>query len=178
MPSFNIQSTLQSDNYLLLPLVEDDFDELYIVASDPLIWEQHPNRDRWQLDVFRTYFEGAILSKGAFKIIDKSSGKAIGSTRMYDFNVTQNSILIGYTFYAKAYWGSGANHLIKKIMLDYLFQYVDKVIFHIGAQNVRSQISITRLGATKTGEIEVAYHGEPVRLNYIYVISKNENLDV
>ncbi len=168
----NIQPILQNDTLTLYPLQETDFDALYAVAADPKIWEQHPNKDRWQKAVFRTFFEGAMQSKGAFKIVDKATGKIIGSTRFYDYNEEENSILIGYTFYATAYWGKGINLTVKAMMLDYIFQFVDCVRFHIGAENVRSQIAIGRLGAMKTGEQTVAYFGEASKLNFVYTITR------
>lgn len=171
--NFSIQPTLESDQFILAPLENGDFESLYQVASDPQIWEQHPNKDRWKLEVFQIFFEGAIQSQGAFKIIDKQTHAFIGSTRIYDFKIEDKSILMGYTFYAKKYWGTGVNHKIKGLLLDYLFQYVDKVILHIGAQNIRSQVSISRLGAIKTGAIEVAYHGEAIKHNFVYEIQKD-----
>jgi hypothetical protein len=36
------------------------------------VWEQHPNKDRYQREVFENFFKGAIESKGAFKIVEKS----------------------------------------------------------------------------------------------------------
>jgi RimJ/RimL family protein N-acetyltransferase len=137
-----------------------------------LIWEQHPNKERWQRDVFENFFKGAIQSKGAFKIVDKATGNTIGSTRFYDYNEADKSILIGYTFYATEFWGKGVNHLVKKLMLDYIFQHVSAVTFHIGAENIRSQISISRLGIAKIAEEEVAYFGEQPQLNFIYRITK------
>ncbi|MBK7873626.1 MAG: GNAT family N-acetyltransferase [Saprospiraceae bacterium] len=169
---FSIQPVLENDTILLRPLENEDFEALYQVASDPKIWEQHPNKDRWREEVFRVYFEGAMQSKGAFKIIDKATGQIAGSTRIYDYNEEENSILIGYTFYARVYWGKGVNLLAKALMLDYLFQYVSKVGFHIGAENIRSQIAIGRLGAKKVGEQEIAYYGEPSKLNYIYEVER------
>jgi RimJ/RimL family protein N-acetyltransferase len=171
---FDIQPILENDKVVLHPLQEDDFEALYAVASDPKIWEQHPNKDRWKKEVFQTYFQGAMGSKGAFKIIDKSSGKIAGSTRIYDYNEQDNSVLIGYTFYATEYWGKGINQSVKALMLDYLFQFVSSVYFQIGADNIRSQVAISRLGARKVGEQEVAYFGEATKLNYIYRIEKDE----
>ena len=172
--NFSIQPVLENDFILLLPLQAEDFEDLYAVASDPNIWMQHPNKDRWKKEVFQVFFEGAMQSKGAFKIIDKTTGEIAGSTRIYDYNDSDRCILIGYTFFAKKYWGTRMNHAVKKMMLDYLFQYVDQVHFHIGAENLRSQISITRLGARKTDEVEVAYYGEPVKRNFVYSIYKEE----
>src|SRR5690606_34978637 len=104
----------------------------------------------WKKDVFQTFFEGALQSGGAFKILAKQSGSIIGSTRFYDYDEAEQSILIGYTFFAKSFWGKGNNKAVKQLMLDHAFQFVDKVILHIGAQNIRSQISIERIGAIKT----------------------------
>jgi RimJ/RimL family protein N-acetyltransferase len=169
----NIQPTLENDLIQLQPLEETDFEALYEVASDPLVWEQHPNKTRYQRDVFQTFFDGAIESKGAFLIIDQKTNAVIGSTRFYDLDEKNKSVLIGYTFYGRNYWGSTYNPSVKKLMLDYAFQFLDKVYFHIGAANIRSQKAIERIGATKVREIIVAYHGEPEKLNFEYVIEKN-----
>lgn len=170
--NFSIQQVLENEKAILLPITEADFDAVYAVASDPKVWEQHPNKDRWKKDVFQNYFEGAFESKGAFKIIDKATGETAGSTRFYDYDEKDNSIVIGYTFYATKFWGTGFNPSIKKLMLDYIFQYVDKVYLHVGSTNIRSQIAVTRLGATKIMEKLVAYYGEPSKLNFIYEIPK------
>lgn len=76
----DIQPILENEKVALRPLAEKDFETLYTVASDSKIWEQHPNKDRWKKEVFETFFEGAMLSKGAFKIIDQTTGTTIGST--------------------------------------------------------------------------------------------------
>lgn len=169
----DIQPTLENELVQLIPLQENDFEELYKVACDPLIWEQHPNKDRYKREVFQIFFEGAIQSKGAFRIMDVVTGNCIGSTRFYDLDLENKSVLIGYTFYGRNYWGSSYNPQVKKLMLDYAFQFLDKVYFHIGAQNIRSQKAIERLSAIKVREINVAYHGEPEKLNFEYVIEKN-----
>ncbi|MBK8750107.1 MAG: GNAT family N-acetyltransferase [Saprospiraceae bacterium] len=172
--NINIQPTLENENVILHPLQDKDFADLYAVASDPKIWEQHPNKDRCKIEVFKVFFDGAMQSKGAFKIVNKASGNVMGSTRFYDHNQEENSISIGYTFYGREYWGKGFNHSVKSLMLDYIFQFVSKVHFHIGAENIRSQIAIGRLGTTKIDEQEIAYFGEQAKLNYIYCLTKEE----
>ena len=170
----NIQPTLESETVFLKPLLQDDFEELYALASDPLVWEQHPNRDRYKRDVFMNYFEGAMQSGGAFKIVEKTTGDAIGCTRFYDFDENQKSIFIGYTFYGRDYWGKGFNPEVKKRMLDYIFEFAEKVYFHVGAGNRRSQIAMERLGATRVRALEVAYYGEASKENYEYLITKHD----
>jgi RimJ/RimL family protein N-acetyltransferase len=170
--TFSIQPILENDLIILYPLLESDFEELYAVASDPKVWEQHPNKDRWQREVFQNFFKGAMESMGAFKIVDKASGKIIGCTRYYDYTEEENVILIGYTFYGTDSWGKGINPQVKKLMLDYIFQFVSKVHFHVGSNNLRSQIAISRIGAEKIREEEIAYFGEAPKLNFIYEIRK------
>jgi RimJ/RimL family protein N-acetyltransferase len=172
---FSIQPTLENDRVILLPLQENDFEALHATAADPRIWEQHPNKDRWKREVFETFFDGAMQSRGAFKIVDKSTGEIIGGTRYYDYGEQDDSIYIGYTFYARNHWGKGINPGVKKLMLDYIFQFVGKVYFHIGAENIRSQIAIKRLGAEKIDEQKITYHGDvQPKLNFLYRINREE----
>lgn len=168
----NIQTILENDFVQLISLEESDFESLYSVASDPEIWEQHPNKDRYKREIFQNFFQGAIESKGAFKIIDKNTGEIAGSTRFYDYNPDDNSIFIGYTFYATKFWGSKLNPQVKKLMLDLIFQFVNKVYFHVGKNNIRSQKAMEKLGAKKIDEVIVAYAYEPERLNVVYEIRK------
>ena len=149
---FSIQTILENQEYQLIPLQQGDFESLYEEASDPEVWKQHPNKDRYQREVFENFFKGAIESKGAFKIVEKSNENILGSTRFYDFDESRNSIFIGYTFYGTQSWGKGINPQIKKIMLDYIFQFVDTVYFHIGKENFRSQTALERIGGKKNKE--------------------------
>jgi len=151
METINWQPTHLEDGLVkLVPLTANDYERLYRVAADPLIWEQHPSWDRYKENVFREYFNGAVESRTAFLIVDKASNEVIGSTRYYDYK--DDSVAIGFTFLAKEFWGGKYNKAVKKLMIDYAFGFVDKIIFHIGATNLRSQIATGRLGAVKTGE--------------------------
>ncbi len=176
--NFSIQPVLENEEYQLIPLQQGDFELLYEVASDPKVWEQHPNKDRYKREVFENFFKGAMESQGAFKIVEKSTGDFLGSTRFYDFDESENSIFIGYTFYGTNSWGKGINPQVKKLMLDYIFKFVDKVHFHIGKENFRSQIALERLGGKKIAEEEVAYFAEPTRTNFVYEITKENHFKV
>lgn len=163
---------LKNDLVWLRPLQVNDFESLYAVAADPLIWEQHPNPNRYQREVFQNFFAGAIESAGAYIIYDTSTGEVIGSSRFYDHVPELKEIKIGYTFFSRAVWGKGHNHASKHLMMEYAFRFVDQVIFHVGESNTRSRIAMTRLGATLTGMETVAYYGEPDRLNCVFRIRK------
>lgn len=172
--NFELQPILQDDLVLLQPLKESDFEVLYKVASDPLIWEQHPNKNRYQRVVFQNFFSGAIESNGAFLIIKKENNEVIGSSRFYDHHTEKSSVAIGYTFFSRHCWGTTYNKAVKTLMLKHAFKFVDQVVFHIGAVNIRSQKAIERLGATKIGQEEIAYYGETNNLNFIYQINKKD----
>ena len=176
---FDLQPTfLQDSSIKLIPLAETDFANLFEIASNPLVWEQHPNPNRYKLEDFSNYFKGAIESKGAFLILDVTTNETVGCSRYYDYNEEDNSteasVLIGYTFIGTKFWGNGYNKALKKLMLDYAFQFVDKIYFHIGAFNYRSQKAIEKIGATKVDEFEVEYYGEISKLNFVYVIDKSQ----
>jgi len=171
---FELQRALENDIIRIDPLKEDDFEKLYAVASDPMIWEQHPNKDRYIREVFETFFKGAIESKGAFLVFDKRTGDPIGSTRYYGYDKDDSSVSIGYTFLARDHWGTTYNRALKIMMLDHAFNYVNKVYFHIGAVNIRSQKAILKLGAEKIDEVEMEYYGEEKKLNYVYQIGKEQ----
>ena len=156
------------------PLKETDFERLYLAASDPLIWEQHPNKNRYQRQQFENYFKGAMESGGAFLVTDATTKEVIGSSRYSDFNAEKGVVSIGYTFFVRSCWGKGYNYALKKLMLDHIFQLVETVQFYIGAVNKRSQVSIERLGAVKTGETDMAYFGEAPKLDYVYTITKEQ----
>ena len=144
---------LETNLFSLVPLDQSHYEQLYVVASNPIVWEQHPENNRWQEAIFVKFFQKAIRNHyRSFTILDKNSNKVIGSTRFY--SKTEDSIKIGYTFLSPEYWGTGANKEIKKAMLDYAFDFVDKVIFDVGKINIRSRIAVERLGAVLSEEID------------------------
>jgi RimJ/RimL family protein N-acetyltransferase len=176
----NLQPThLQSDIIEIRPLEISDFEGLYKVSSDPLVWEQHPSNDRYKKEVFDALFKEAMRSNSAFAVIDKQNGTIIGSSRFYDLDIEKNSVAIGYTFIAREYWGKNYNKSLKHLMINYAFEYVANIIFHIGATNTRSQMAIGNIGAKKIGEFEMAYAAErKVNLNFVYRIKKEDWMNI
>jgi RimJ/RimL family protein N-acetyltransferase len=168
--NFDLQPCIHNEAIRLEPLLADDFESLYAVAADPLIWEQHPDKDRHQRAVFQAYFNTGIASGGAFRVIDQLTGELIGSSRYYDLNETQRKVSIGYTFLARSHWGSHYNRALKTLMLDHAFRCVDQVIFQVGIHNWRSRKAMEKLGGIYLGEELVSYTGEPARPNVIFSI--------
>ena len=155
----------------LRPLVPADFDALYAVSSDPLLWEQHPNNDRWKPDVFRKFFDVALESKGAFVIQDAKSGAVIGSSRYYDWDAAQRQVAIGFTFLARAYWGGVYNRELKSLMLDHAFRSCGAVIFHVGENNRRSRRAMEKIDGVLVGREERVVDGKP-NVSVVYRINK------
>ena len=169
---FPVPETLQSGLVSLRRLREDDFESLYAVASDPLLWEQHPNPDRYNKDVFQIYFQGAMASGAAFLVTESATGKILGCSRYYEFDAAKRTISIGYTFLSRECWGKGYNRDLKSVMLEYAFRFADSVIFHVGKKNMRSRKAMEKLGAVNTGEADMSYYGEASHTNIIYRIDK------
>lgn len=135
----------------LHPLRAGDFEKLYACASDPKVWEQHPQSNRYERDVFRVFFDEAMASKGAFLVTDAKTKEVIGCTRYYDFSPESQKVIIGYTFLARSHWGGTYNREMKSLMLKHAFHYVKSVLFEIGEANMRSRRAIEKIGAEFVG---------------------------
>jgi N-acetyltransferase len=149
--SFDFQPTLKGELLELRPLRAEDFHDLYAAASDPLIWEQHPVRDRYKEEVFKGFFREALESGAALIAIDSRDGQVIGSSRFHGHDEETSEIEIGWTFLAKSHWGGIYNREMKRLMLRHAFKFVKSVIFLIGPQNVRSQRAIEKIGGVRVG---------------------------
>lgn len=160
---FELQPHLIGERLELRPLEEGDFPALFAVASDPLIWEQHPSWDRYKEEVFRQFFREAMASGGAFLVLDRANGRVIGSSRYAGYDAEKGEIEIGWTFLARSHWGGQYNGEMKRLMLDHAFRFVNSVYFVIGPNNIRSRTAVTRIGAafeqqvTRDGKDVVIY---------------------
>src|SRR5687767_8616153 len=149
--SFELQPVLRGQLLWLRPLHPDDWEQLYAVASDPLIWEQHPAPYRYQEDVFREFFREAMESGGAFVILDAKDDRVIGSSRYLGYNPARSEIEIGFTFLARPYWGGVYNRELKDLMLRHAFRFVRHVVFLVGLENWRSQKAMEKIGGRRVG---------------------------
>jgi N-acetyltransferase len=170
--SFDLQPHLKGELVELRPLTPGDWNDLFAVASDSLIWEQHPESDRYKENVFRVFFREALECGGAFVVIDKSTQQIIGSTRFYGYDPEKSEIEIGWTFLARRYWGGRYNAEMKRLLLDHTFKFVENVVFFVGEHNVRSQKAMEKIGATREGLVKRTYGNHPPALNVKYVIKK------
>jgi RimJ/RimL family protein N-acetyltransferase len=172
---FDLQPTLKGDLLLLRPLAPSDFDDLFAAASDPLIWAQHPESDRHTRPVFQRYFDGAIASKGAFAIIETKSGRIIGSSRYWNLDPAESEVEIGWTFLERAFWGGLYNRELKKLMLDHAFQFVDRVVFVVGENNVRSRRALEKIGGKLLRTVERPDRAGNMNSNVVFAINRSGN---
>lgn len=149
------QPVLEDERLLLRPLHGDDWDALFAVASDPLVWEQHPAHDRWREPMLRAFFADALANKGALVAIDKASGAVIGSSRFQGLEEAGGgSVEIGWTFLARSHWGGTFNHAMKRLMVTHALASVAEVRFLVGETNTRSRTALARIGAHLTDRRE------------------------
>jgi N-acetyltransferase len=163
MKRFELQPHLVGDLLELRPLRPEDWDGLFAVASDPMIWEQHPARDRYKEEVFKDFFLEALASGGAFVAVDRATQEIIGSSRYFGYDAEKSEIEIGWTFLARSHWGGRYNGEMKRLMVGHAFQFVDSVVFLVGPTNVRSQKAMEHIGGVLTDRRDTrALHGELV----------------
>ncbi|QYU66759.1 GNAT family N-acetyltransferase [Leptolyngbya sp. 15MV] len=167
------QPVLQGDRLHLRPLAESDRAALYAVASDPQVWGQHPIHDRWREDVFGAFFDEAMASGGALAIIERATGAIVGSSRfVFQTALVGDPLEIGWTFLATRLWGTGANTELKRLMLGHALAGVERVVFRVGENNLRSRRALEKIGARLTHEVEHGeYRGQPV-VHVVYQIGR------
>jgi RimJ/RimL family protein N-acetyltransferase len=171
MSDFELQPQLTGELLELRPLRSEDWEALFRVASDPTIWEQHPSHDRYQEEVFRKVFQGALESGGALVAIDRKTGKMIGSSRYHGYDPEKREIEIGWTFLARSHWGGEYNREMKRLMLDHAFRFVDSVTFAVGTENWRSRKAVEKIGGVLRGRKNVDLHGTVVE-HVVYQIKR------
>lgn len=156
------------------PLNGDDFAALFEAASDPLIWEQHPESDRYRREVFQRFFDSAMESKGAFAVIDRRSGRIIGSSRYWNFKPEKSEIEIGWTFLERAFWGGTYNGELKSLMLKHAFGFVENVLLIVGEHNFRSQKAVAKIGGKFLRTEERPGSNGTMGRNAVFLITRDD----
>jgi RimJ/RimL family protein N-acetyltransferase len=149
--TFDFQPPLEGKLVRMRPLEPDDLEALYEVASDPLVWEQHPVKNRHEEQNFRVFFDEALTCGGTLLALDVRTGKVIGSSRFHGHDAARNEIEIGWTFLSRDYWGGRYNGEMKWLMMEHAFRFVDAIVFRVGIENRRSQKSVEKIGARRVG---------------------------
>lgn len=172
--TFELKPTRTGRLVVLRPLKASDWDELYTAASDPLIWEQHPESTRHQREVFRRYFDGAMESGGAFAVIEPKSGRIIGSSRFCNLKAKESEVEVGWTFLTREFWGGAHNGEMKQLLIGHALQFVERVVFVVGENNVRSQRALEKIGARFWKKQETPGPGGATQKSVIYAVTRND----
>ncbi len=146
MSGFDFQPTLTGDLIMMRPYSDDDFDALYTVASDPLIWEVHPVPERAQRPYFKANTDDALSDKGGLVAIERATGAIVGFSRYSQVYVGADEVEIGWTFLSRRLWGGKYNRDMKRIMLAHALASFPRVIFRVGDKNWRSRGAMTKIG--------------------------------
>lgn len=168
-PDFEFDAVLSGPNVRVRPIRTDEFEALYAVASDKLMWAQHPAKERWQRSVFETWFKEAV-PQHALTIEEASSRRVIGSSRYYDWNPATREVAVGFTFIARDHWGGQTNAELKQLMLDHAFKWARTVWFHVDPANTRSRKAMGKIGGTYSHTSMIGISGAAPREYAFYRI--------
>ncbi|HSI17285.1 MAG TPA: GNAT family N-acetyltransferase [Sphingomonas sp.] len=171
------QPALTGELLALRPAAREDFDALFAVARDPLIWEIHPAHDRWRAPVFQRFFDDGLASGGMLVARDRATDMVVGSSR-YDFaRAEPGEVEIGWTFLARSHWGGRYNAEMKALMLDHAFRSVDRVLFMVGEANIRSRRAVEKIGGYLTQRQHLAEMAGRSINHVVYAIDKPAEAD-
>ena len=157
------QPTLEGELLRLRPMTSEDFEPLRAIAADPLLWEQHPAKERAERAGFEKWFDDAAASGGTVVAIQRTDDRIIGTSRFDHHDPERRQVEIGWTFVARSHWGGPYNGEMKRLMLDHAFRFVDAVVFRVHEHNMRSQRAVEKLGAVAAGT-ETDPHGRGLNL--------------
>ena len=150
---------LEGPHVRLEPLEERHADDLLEAAGDSAIWRWLPERiesradlQRWLGDAGRAQATGAEY---AFAVVDRGSGRAIGSTRYMDVSVAHRGVEVGWTWYSTAAWGTIINPEAKLLLLTHAFEDwgAIRLCLKTDSLNQRSRAAILKLGASYEGDL-------------------------
>ncbi len=144
----------------LVPLAREHGADLFAASARPDIWRHMPLRGFTDLSAVHRWIDAARFAAAEgreepFAIIDRATGRAVGSTRYLDIRFEERALEIGWTWLGVAHQRTRANTESKYLLLRRAFEERDvlRVAFFTDAQNGRSRAALVRLGATYEGTL-------------------------
>jgi RimJ/RimL family protein N-acetyltransferase len=144
---------LENDYLLLRPLQVEDFPALLELTQDASLWTYFTH-DLSTLAGLETWAAGHFSGdRLQLLVIDKQSGKLLGSTGFGNYFPRDQRIEIGWTWLGKTFQGTGINTQMKSLMLNYAFDALGmlRVEFKTDVLNLPARQALLRLGATEEG---------------------------
>ena len=158
--NFNFEAAyiIENDRVLIRPLVKEDISHLLPFSlNEPELWTYSlvPANGEENL---KKYMELALAKREQhdsypFIVYDKKTQQYAGSTRFYDIQIQHNTVQLGYTWFGKAFQGTGLNKHCKYLLLKFAFETlgVDRVEFRADNNNKRSIAAMQSIGCTVEG---------------------------
>jgi RimJ/RimL family protein N-acetyltransferase len=149
---------LEDERVLLRPLRESDIQHLLAFAeNEPDLWKFSLTSAATKQGM-EQYIAAAIKAKAAgteypFIVFDKLTQQYAGCTRFYDIQVANSALQLGYTWYAKAFWGTGLNKHCKYLLLQFAFETLgaERVELRADNNNARSKAAMQSIGCKVEG---------------------------
>jgi len=173
---------LEGEKVKLVPMQKEHLPELIEAGKDPLIWEQLPV-DGSRKGNMAMYINEAILKRVngdqyPFTVLDRKTGAAIGSTRLFELFPEHKKLEIGWTWYDSRCWGRGYNTECKLLLLTFCFETlgVNRVQIKTRNSNIRSQQAIKKIGGKLEGILrkDRIMHSGEVRDTMVFSIIDDE----
>lgn len=149
--------TLTGPAVSLIPLTLEHVDALAQVGLEAPLWRWQP-QPIVDVDGMRAYVRTALADQERglalpFAIVDRASGRIIGSTRYMDVALAHRRLEIGATWITGAHQRTGANTDAKRLLLAHAFETLglQKVVLKTEVLNEQSRKAIARLGAVEEG---------------------------
>jgi RimJ/RimL family protein N-acetyltransferase len=149
---------LENDRVRLQAIQASDYDNLLPFAlHEPELW-QYSLVSAASPSLMQQYIADALEERAqgksyAFTIYDKLYDKYAGSTRYYNIQTQNQALQLGYTWYGKAFQGTGLNRHCKFLMLEYAFEVLDieRVELRADSRNQKSIKAMKDIGCTVEG---------------------------
>lgn len=150
-------ATLEGPRVRLAPMTLAHLDELCAVGLDGELWRWIPTAATSRDDM-RRYVETALQWEAAgsalpFVIVDRPSGKILGSTRLANIDKANRRLEIGWTWITPSWQRTHVNSEMKYLLLRHAFETLGclRVELKTDALNEKSRRAILRIGATQEG---------------------------
>ncbi|MBR8060759.1 GNAT family N-acetyltransferase [Burkholderia dolosa] len=151
------QPTLTGTHVELRPLDASDRQALLDAAADGELWNLKVTVVPGP-DTIDAYLDTALRGRAAgtvmpFAIVERASGRVIGSTRFWKIDRGNRKLEIGHTWLGESAQRTRANTEAKWLLLAYAFDTLQcvRVQFTTDELNDRSRAAILRLGAKQEG---------------------------
>ncbi len=149
--------TLEGAQVRLEPLAKTHLAGLAEVGLDEELWRWIPTAVRTREEM-AGYIETALNEQERcislpFAIVEKATGRTIGSTRYGNIDRTHHRLEIGWTWVAREWQRTAVNTEAKYLLLRHAFETLGcmRVELKTDSLNERSRAAILRIGAREEG---------------------------